>query len=306
MKAYIIFIFLLIICLSLDNHCISAQNMGNRVRANENYNNNTNTQPTKISPLSKAYILNDSTMRIQSDILMNVKADEYVAILSLTQIGATAKTCNETIEARIRPFIDALAKEGFRKEDIFTDFISLVPTYEYEIEKKIFSKNAVEMPSGFEIKKNVHIAYKKAEQVDKIMLIAADYEIYDIVKVDYIVKNLEVVYDTLRKKAISLIKNKLNDFVALNIQIKPEKLKYQTMAEDFKSTYPEERYGSYVAYSSAVPQKNVKTSVEIKKNITYYYDKANYNNYDVVINPVVIEPVIQFSYSLVMQYSWKK
>lgn len=282
-----------------------AQQMGNANRANADIYGR-DYQPSKANPISQAQFLNDSTVVIETHLLMNVKADSYVAILSLTQLGDKLAEANQVLDNRIQNFTQELQRNGFSDKDIFVDFISQVPTYEFETEKKIFSKTANEVPSGFELKKNIHIAYQKNSDLDKIVLIAANYEVYDLVKVDYHIKNLEAIGDTLRNKAVNIIKKKVKQLEALNINFKPEGLKYQTLAEDITASYPEERYASYTAFSSANPKKNVKYSNEVKKNTTYYYNKIGYNNYDLVINPVVLEPVIQYSYSLKVKYSLKK
>jgi uncharacterized protein YggE len=283
-----------------------AQASGNEVRANYTYGNNNNSQPSKANPISRAELSNDSTMIIETNVLMNVLANSYTAILSLTQTGEKLAEVNQTLESRIQSFSQELQKNGIEKQYIFLDFVSQVPTYEYEVEKKIFSRTSNEVPTGFELKKNLHITYFEPEQLDKIMLIAANFEIYDLVKVDYHVKNMEVIYDTLRTQAIGLIQKKTRQLAALGINFKPENHKYQTLAEDITSSYPDERYASYTAFSSSNPKKNIKTQNEYKKNITYYYSKVGYNNYELVINPIVQEPAIQFSYSLKVRYSLKK
>lgn len=290
----------------LESH---AQTYGNaKAYGNQDYNrSNTVYQPTVVeNPKSSVQLLNDSTFTVGADILMNVRANAYVAILGLVQSGKTVKECNELMESRLQGLMKDLTDNGFRKEDMFVDFVTQVPTYEFEIEKKIFSKTANEVPVGFELKKNIHIRYNQNHLLDKIMLFAANYEIYDLVKVDYHIQNMEAVYDTLRSKAVGLIKKKVAQFTELNIQFKPENLKYQTMGEDLHSTYPEERYNSYTAFSNTGLKKNFKNKAELEKQVTFYYNKVNYNHYDSVIHPVIVEPVIQFSYSLKVKYSLKR
>jgi uncharacterized protein YggE len=301
MKKITLSLFLLIIAVI----ALQAQQMGNANRANADIYGR-DYQPSKTNPISQAQFLNDSTIVVETNLLMNVKADSYVAILSLTQLGDKLTEANQILDNRIQNFTQELQRNGFSDKDIFVDFISQVPTYEFEVEKKIFSKTANEVPSGFELKKNIHIAYQKNSDLDKIVLIAANYEIYDLVKVDYHIKNLEAIGDTLRNKAINVIKKKVKQLENLGFNFKTETLKYQTLAEDLTSSYPEERYASYTAYSSSNPKKNVKYSNEVKKNTTYYYSKIGYNNYDLVINPVVLEPAIQYSYTLKVKYSLKK
>ncbi|GIM56948.1 hypothetical protein CAPN006_13410 [Capnocytophaga canimorsus] len=81
--------------------------------------------------------------------------------------------------------------------EVYVDIISFVPIYEFEIEKKIFSKkNYNEVPKGFELKKNIHIKYTSYAQLDEFINILSKEEIYDLVKVDYFANNL----DNVKKK----------------------------------------------------------------------------------------------------------
>lgn len=267
----------------------------------------SNTRPS-FTPSTQSYFINDSTMQIGASILMNIQADEYVAILSVSQAGRTAKICNQTIEARINALTQALKQQGFRNEHIYIDFISQIPTFEYEIEKKIFSKTANEVPSGFELKKNIHIYFNDIKKLDQIMIEAADQEIYDLVKVDYYIpqEKINSIYDSLRNTALNVIDSKLKALNKLEFNFNPEQFIYKTFSEDLSSVYPVERYSSYTAFSTSAVQSDLKVKKNIKKTPTYFYDKVPYNNYDAVLNPVILEPAIQFSYVLAVRFSLKE
>ncbi len=254
----------------------------------------------------KLGFLNDSTLEIQTRLLINVPAEAYVAILSLRQTGKTAITCNQTAEQRIKTFSNSLIEQGIvEKTDIYIDFIAQVPTYSYEIEKKIFSKNANEVPTGFELTKNIHISFSDIQKLDQIMLKAAEVEIYELVKVDYVVaqNTLNSVYDSLRREAIVLTQEKLEGFEKLGVGFSGDHIRYKILKENLASTYPVERYESYSAYRSAqLPQGEFKTTTRAGKAQTYFYDKLPYNTYDRVLNPEIVEPAVQFSYELKMRY----
>lgn len=271
------------------------------------FSNRRTSLNASFTPSTDSYFINDSTMEIGANVLINVRAQEYVAILSISQAGKTAKVCNETIENRIQSFGQGLQQQGFRSEDIYVDFISQIPTFEFEIEKKIFSKTANEVPSGFELKKNVHIRFQDIKKLDQIMVIAADQEIYDLVKVDYYIpqEKMNSIYDSLRNTALSIIDRKLESFEKLQFKFGPEQFVYKTFSEDLSSVYPVERYSSYKAYSTSAVQADLKVKRNIKKTPTYFYDKVPYNYYDAVLNPVILEPAIQFSYALAVRFSLK-
>ncbi|HEY4798734.1 MAG TPA: SIMPL domain-containing protein, partial [Bacteroidia bacterium] len=272
---------------------------------NYNYEQNKNTYTTTSA---NACAINDSVFELSINALMNVKANSYVVLLGVSQAATTIDSCQQMINERINNFIAQLTKSGIKKEDLFVDFVSQVPVFEIAVEKKMFSKKYNEVPSGFELKKNIHIAYKKNETLDDIVTLAAKSEIYDIIKVDYVVSNMRAVYDSLRNQSIKLLNEKAEDYKKLGIKFNP---KFQVMAEDVRSVYPIERYKNYTAYNNSSLQALKKsgvasTSINYQpKNATLYYDKLPYNNFDLVINPNVIEPVAQFTYSLVVRYTYK-
>ena len=278
------------------------------IKANANYNYQQGTYTTYTTATANAWILKDSSFELSVNALMNVHASSYVVALGVSQAAETIDSCQRIINDRINAFIGQLTKSGIKKEDIYVDFVSQVPVFEYSLEKKIFSKRYNEIPSGFELKKNIHITYKKNETLDDIVTLAAKSEIYDIIKVDYIINNISAVYDSLRDASIKLLNQKTEDFKKLGIKFNP---KFQVMGEDVQSVYPIERYKSYTAYNNSSLQALKKSGVSSTsisyqpKQATLYYDKLPYNNYDIVINPVVVEPAAQFTYSLKVRYTYK-
>ncbi|MDD4150028.1 MAG: SIMPL domain-containing protein, partial [Bacteroidales bacterium] len=160
------------------------------------------------------YGANDTVIYIQVKALMNVMPDTYILILGLSQISDKLETCFELIDQRIEAFIH----EGqINSDDIYVDFISQTPIFAREREKKIFSKKYVEVPKGFEIKKNIHIRFTDSEAADKYLKIAAKNEIYDIIRVDYIVNNHRAVYDSIRQECIKLVNMQVGDYKRMGL-----------------------------------------------------------------------------------------
>jgi len=236
--------------------------------------------------------------------LMNMKADSYIAIFNLVQVGKTAKYVDSLVNQRIKKFLSALKEQGLKDEDLFTDMISLVPVYEIEVTKKLFSKTYNEVPKGFELQKNIHIRYKKSEFLEKIVTAAAENEIYDLVKVEYSIENTEAVFNTLRKRSIEFFRKKINDFKLLNIDLDTI---YHVFSENTSVAFPIDRYESYQALSGASMEANKSSKVvSVRKPKSMFYNKVPYHDYDIVINPEVLEPVIQYSYTLTIKYIVKE
>ncbi|WP_163409266.1 SIMPL domain-containing protein [Flavobacterium ajazii] len=228
--------------------------------------------------------------------LANVKADSYTAIFSTTQTGKTTKEVNELIDQRIeRSLHEIKLKKGV---EIFVDMISFVPVYEYETEKKIFSRKTYnEVPVGFELKKNIHIKYSDPNQLNDFISILSNHEIYDLVRVDYFSNSLEIIKKEMMNKAKLLIQEKIKNYELLlgetftNVE--------KRITDDFIVNLPVEMYKSYEAYNSS--SLNLKKSADVNqasKSTTLYYQPVFNKEFDFIINPTVLEPVIQIQYEV--------
>jgi len=284
------------------------QKIGNKSYAkhkgNENNNYNAKTEaPQNIAP--KVILSEENVVELEVQLLSNQKADSYVAIFNLTQMGKTVEETNHLLTDRYNGFAQELQTVGVPKEAIYLDMVSFVPLYEYEKEHKIFSKTHNEVPKGFEMQQNVHIKYNDVSMMLKIMSVAAKYEIFDLVKVDYIVNNQEAIYIELREKAVAHLVQEIELYVdKLGVDLESG---YRIIGENKKISFPADRYTSYNAFSNVslggTPEKG--KVQDMYKPKTMYYDKVAYDNFDIVINPSVLEPAIQFMYSMKIKIAVK-
>ena len=146
--------------------------------------------------------------------LANINADAYTAIFSITQTGKTTKEVDELMDQRITQSLNEIKlKKGV---ETFVDMISFVPVYEYETEKKVFNRKTYnEVPAGFELKKNIHIKFADPAQLNEFISILSNYEIYDLVRVDYFSTELETVKKEMMTKAKLLVQEKLKNYQEL-------------------------------------------------------------------------------------------
>ena len=244
---------------------------------------------------------------LEASVMANVKASAFVAIFSLTQHGATIDEADKMMNLRIDEFKVALEKDHIQPSDFFTDPVSLVPVYETEVINKKYSRTYNEVPAGFEMKKNVHIVFKDHQYINRIITHAASAEIYDLVKADYVVDDLEKVLAGLREEAVNILLRKKALLEKAGMQTK-----FIQMGEKFGSVYPVERYQQYYAYKTGTSKsyyESYRSSLVkrisynyAEKNKTIYYDKVSDKQFDKVINPVVGEPMVQVFVSLKSQY----
>ncbi|WP_281231451.1 SIMPL domain-containing protein [Flavobacterium gelatinilyticum] len=228
--------------------------------------------------------------------LANVKADTYTAIFSTTQTGKTTKEVNELLDQRIDKVLSEIKlKKGV---ETFVDMISFVPVYEYEAEKKVFSRKTYnEVPAGFELKKNIHIKFTDPNQLNDFISILSNNEIYDLVRVDYFSNALETIKKEMMNKARLLIQEKIKNYEVLLGETFTNAEK--RIADDYIVNLPVEMYKSYEAYNSS--SLNLKKSAnvnQVSKSTTLYYQPIFNKEFDFIINPAVLEPVIQVQYEV--------
>lgn len=297
---YILPIILLISCFSHSYAQVRGNaNVYNKpAAANATYGNlNVNNGNPEVQTATATFF-NDYVTIIQTKILLNKKADSYTAIFHLTQVAETAADADKFMNERIDGMKAQLQTIGVSADAIETDIICLVPLFEYEEEKRIFSKKYNEVPKGFELKKNIHIRYTQSAMLDKIVTAAAQNEIYDLVKVDYFIKDMEAVYDEMRQAAMINYQKKLKLKTDLGMNLDSA---YRVVADASSVSFPLESYSSYQAYSSASLDKG-KTGKSAKKPTSYYYNPITAKGFDVVINSEILEPVVQFTYDLQVKF----
>lgn len=235
--------------------------------------------------------------------LNNIVADSYTAVFNLVQIGETAEDTNRLMNERVNSVKSTLTAQGIISNDIIIDVISFVPVYETVVEKKLFSKTYTEVPKGFELQQNLHIKFTKVNQFEKVLAACAKNEIYNLVKVDYFINNIEAVYTKLRAEILKTLKEK-QFYLDLGFDLTNYK---PTIADIKYCHFPREFYKSYQAFNSISLEaiKKPKGVLKAKKQTSYYYDPLSFKEYDVVINPSIVEPVIQIGMEIKLQYREK-
>src|SRR5262249_33237015 len=154
-------------------------------------------------------------------------------------------------------------------------------------------KIAKEKLVGFDLKKNVSIRFKDVSALDKVMVAASTLQIFDLVKVEYLVKDHEAVLDKLMDEATRVIKRKVaRNERLLGIKLSQSALLYVERTSVYQ---PSEFYDSYVAHESEsvdVPVDRQTYYIQgARKGRTFFYNPLTANGFDAVINPIISEPV---------------
>lgn len=254
---------LMLILLFFVNSICLAQVAGNQVFGNQDYSNRLRKPETNTGNLTG----NARYYSIESSVLINRKPDAFVAVFGFDRLGSTSDNSNAQVNVVFDEFAKDLQSLGISKEDIFIDFITQTTT--------IVDQTA----RAFQTKKTIAIRYKDRKLFEKIVTLAASKSIFDLIKVDYIVSDFEKVRAEIFEQAAQIIKAKQKKYIdTFGITLVPKGLS----VEKYDAFYPGERYIGY--------QKS------------FYYDPIDQDGFDKIVNPAGIEPVVQYTVYLRMDY----
>jgi len=281
------------VCLAQASGNIGYSQNGGNARARQNERSKRAQAQTEVPPSA-------TSMFIEASVLMNVKADEFVAVFGLSQECGTVAECRQTMDSTVNQFSGELKQLGIGSDDVFVDFAAQNKIYAYEVSSNIAKEKLV----GFELKKNVAIHYKDKLLLDKLVIAASKSKIFDLIKVDYIVKDTAEFQGRLMEEAVKIIKAKAAKYEKLlDIKLQPTA---QVYAEKPSIYFPTELYDSYTAYEaedvSSDYYKQKYIIQDARKSRTFFFNPLNADGFDTVINPVVIEPVVQFTLYLKVKY----
>jgi uncharacterized protein YggE len=281
-----------------------AQVSGNAVYSDAN-RAETNRRLSKGAIAFGAISLPDNSgMIIPAHVQINVKADEYVAVFGLSQEGRTIQECSQKIGAQIENFTGELKNVGANADDAQVDHTTQTRVYDYQITGNVANEKAV----GFMVKKTVFVHFKQKELFNKLMAAAAKSDIHDLIKVDYVVNNTAAVREKLFEESVRIIKEKAGRYdKLLGLKFRSQ---LQIIQENYNTIFPTESYDSYTAFETGRVSQSVyneKNRVkEGRKSETFFFNAQDAGNFDYIINPVVTEPVVQFSLYLQIKYLFDK
>jgi len=289
----------LIIALFLLNVLsVSAQISGNQVYGKNNYNGNNYNQESL--PNNSKVSINDNVLSVSVKILLNKKADGFVMTLGLNEEDETVAGCSKKITARITGFIEKMKSLGVKKENVYIDFISQTKIYDFEVN----GMNSEQIEKGFEIKKNIIVSTSNVTSLEKIIALASDFEIHDVIKVEYYNNETDAIHNSLFDEALVLAEaKKVRYMKAFGKRI----IGTPNATEEFATVFPKTQYNTYQAFETAEIQTNYNNRSPYlkkiaRKNKTFYYDGISSAGFDKVINPNQTEVGIQYVMTITMHY----
>ncbi|MEL6864573.1 MAG: SIMPL domain-containing protein [Bacteroidota bacterium] len=272
--------------------CLISYSLFSQAAGNLNYRNAYVTPELK----GNASFISNNEVLIDINALANLKADSYVVLFGVTQFGKSAEEAERQIDeriGRIKQSIDAALS-------VYVDMVSFIPVYEFEESKKVFSpRTYVEVPKGFEIRKNIHVEFEQPEYLDRLITICAQNEVYDLVRVDYQSSLVTTYLDSLRTMCLDLVQQRIGDYEKLGLRFSK---RARLITEDNNIYFPIDRYDQYEVYKSVAPDFKSKSKIQKQpKQNTLFYNPISYKGYDIILNPKIVEPVLQLAYNVKMR-----
>jgi uncharacterized protein YggE len=289
---------LIIALLLLNVLSVSAQISGNQVYGKNNYNGNNYNQESL--PNNSKVSINDNVLSVSVKILLNKKADGFVMTLGLNEEDETVAGCSKKITARITGFIEKMKSLGVKKENVYIDFISQTKIYDFEVN----GMNSEQIEKGFEIKKNIIVSTSNVTSLEKIIALASDFEIHDVIKVEYYNNETDAIHNSLFDEALVLAEaKKVRYMKAFGKRI----IGTPNATEEFATVFPKTQYNTYQAFETAEIQTNYNNRSPYlkkiaRKNKTFYYDGISSAGFDKVNNPNQTEVGIQYVMTITMHY----
>ncbi|MGZ8845881.1 MAG: SIMPL domain-containing protein [Pyrinomonadaceae bacterium] len=270
---------------------VSGQESGNRIYGNNGY------YQQRRQPLTNSGTLgaDNHGFAVEASVLTNLKPDAFVVVFGVNAEAPAALDSNDRVNAKVAAFIQKLSPLGINRNDIFVDFITQNRVYDFNVS----GSEATEKLTGFETKKTVAVRYKSREVFEPIVRAAASAQIFDLIKVDYIVSDFEKVRSTLFAEAVKVIKDKEDKYVKLlGVDLTPVALSN----EKYGVSYPSEAYQRYQAFETGDAYVSGGSRLVQRKAFTFFYDAFDASRFDVVLTPLGIEPAVQYTLYLRMQY----
>jgi uncharacterized protein YggE len=236
---------------------------------------------------------------IEAYVLLNAAPDEFVAVFGASQEGPTAAESNQKVSAQIERFLTAAAQLGVKRGDTYVDFITQNRVYNFTPAADGTIREKLE---GFETKKTIAVRYTDRAVLEKLVAAAAQASIFDLIKVDYVINDMSKIRARLFEEASRIIKQKEESYTrSLDLRIK----RHAIFQETYNTYYPAELYQTYTAYESGEVEQSDDSRTRVvrqRKSSTSYLEPLDRSDFDAVINPVGLEPVVQNTLYLRVRY----
>ena len=190
---------------------------------------------------------------VEGKSVLSVQPTAVRIVLAVTHEAKTSKECKTGIKTKIEELRPLWVQAGVKDENIVEDFISILPQYDFEAQQLGDQQVAMEKKVGFLMQTNIHLAVKDDAEANRVLDMAIDNGITDIIGFDYWSEQLDEKKQEVRAKAMQVAKEKSKALLDRLFEKKPRVINVQ---ENTIVVNPTQMYESYTNTSSANYQMN--------------------------------------------------
>ena len=145
----------------------------------------------------------DRFIAVEGKVEIRVEPTEIRVVLALTSEGVTAQGCEDDNKRKSDALLTALRDVGIAADAMRVDFISVLPVYDWKIEKEGGRDIAVEHRVGYRLQSNLHVAVPSERQARAAVTEAFKLDITDVLAFDYWSKDLDRIKIQAQEKALA-------------------------------------------------------------------------------------------------------
>ena len=190
---------------------------------------------------------------VEGKSVLSVQPTAIRIVLAVTHEAKTSKECKTAIEGKIAELRPLWIQAGIKDENIVEDFISILPRYEFEAKELGGQQVAMEKKVGFLMQTNIHLAVKDDVEASKVLDVAFENGITDVIGFDYWSEQLDLKKQEVRAKALKVAKDKSKILLDGLFEKTPRVINVQ---ENTIVVKPAQMYESFTNDSSASYQAN--------------------------------------------------
>jgi uncharacterized protein YggE len=192
-----------------------------------------------LASLSKESV--ESFITVEGRAEVRLKPTQIRIVLAVTHQGATAQECQAAVKKQVGALRGAWEGVGIRGDKIVEDFIAVLPTYSWDIEKKGERNANVEKQTGYKMQVNLHVSVANDEAASAALNAAFEQGVTDIIGFDYFNPELDLAKAEARQRAIEAAKAKADVILA----VFPSKPPVINVQEETVVRRPESLYESF-------------------------------------------------------------
>jgi uncharacterized protein YggE len=203
----------LLVALAIQSHSIAIAQMGGSRAGVGNFAQGTAGASEGPQMLTREVA--ESYISVEGRAEVRVKPTQIRIVLAVTSTGKTAQECQAAVKAQIEKLKGGWQKLNIGSDKIVEDFIAVLPTFAWNVEKRGEINANVETHTGFRMQTNIHLSVANDEAANAALNAAFEQGITDIIAFDYWSPEIDAAKGRAREEAIKAAKGKAYVLLAI-------------------------------------------------------------------------------------------